>query len=354
MPKLELSKHRGSGQWRKRIGGVDHYYGSYTTVPYRKALAQMRRDQIDAAEGKARRGPKLRVVDLTEAWMASKAEDVSLGMIKPVTVDKYRHVVKLIDSVWGSRRVASLTPASFRDLQVAGAAKWGFHKQRDLVTITRMILSWGADQEVIAPVRVPRTFQKPTRRTEAAAEAFQEDRWVWTPQEFQAARRALRASEATYGEAALLLGLNAGLGNLDVATLRWSHIVEEGGTWVVKKPREKTGRARMAPLWEETLQALGPRGTGLILRTGTGLPLVGEGRRDSLAQLFRRKVGKPFYGLRHMFQTIGSRSGDSEAVRYMMGHAPKDMADHYTLSPAWTVPRLERVVQELRTWAWSA
>ena len=177
---------------------------------------------------------------------------------------------------------------------------------------------------------------------------------MWTPQEFQAARRALRASEATYGEAALLLGLNAGLGNLDVATLRWSHIVEEGGTWVVKKPREKTGRPRMAPLWEETLAALGDRGSGLILRTSTGLPLVGEGRRDSLAQLFRRKAGKPFYGLRHMFQTIGSRSGDAEAVRYMMGHAPKDMADHYTLSPAWTVPRLERVVSEVRTWAWSA
>ena len=354
MPKLELTKHRGSGQWRKRIGGVDHYYGAFATVPYKKALAAMRRDQIEASEGRARRGPKLRVAELSSAWLHAKAQDIDLGLVKGVTVDKYRHCVVLIDEVLGKRKVESLSPASFRELQVAAAARWGYHKQRDLVTVTRMMFGWGVDQELIPPVRIPRTFQKPTRRTESAAEAFQEDRWVWAPQEFQAARRALRASRATYGEAALMLGLNAGLGNLDVATLHWQHIEEVEGVWVVKKPREKTGRPRMAPLWEETLAALGPRGNGLVLRTGTGLPLVGEGRRDSLSQLFSRRVGKPFYGLRHMFQTIGSRTGDAEAVRYMMGHAPKDMADHYTLSPAWTVPRLERVSQAVRQWAFPA
>ena len=41
--------------------------------------------------------------------------------------------------------------------------------------------------------------------------------------------------------------------------------------------------------------------------------------------------GLGFYALRHTFQTIGEKSRDKDAVRYIMGHAPaaNDMAATY-------------------------
>lgn len=41
---------------------------------------------------------------------------------------------------------------------------------------------------------------------------------------------------------------------------------------------------------------------------------------------------------------------DAGVVRFMMGHAPKGMADHYTLSPAWSLPRLTKIISRVQKW----
>lgn len=349
MPKLELTKHKGSGQWRKRIGGVDYYFGSFEEIPYKVALSQMRRKQLAIADGHKPAG-KLRVSDLVDLWLEAKAQEVSIGHIRDVTFDKYKHVAVFISDEIGSRRVDLVKPSEFRQLQVAAASRWGYHKQRDLVSITRMIFGWGVDEDAINPVRIPKSFRKPLRPSEGSSDDASDDKYTWTPDDIRGARTALLASQASWGEAALLLGINCGLGNTDVSGLEWRHIEEVEGQLVLKKPRAKNGRARMIPLWNMTVSALGPRGEGRILTTRTGLPLVGTARRDALGQTFRRVTGKPFYGLRHMFMTIGSQVGDSEAVRFMMGHAPRDMADHYILSPAWSMSRLMKITEHIETW----
>ena len=353
MPKLELTKHRGSGQWRKRIAGVDHYFGPFRSVPYREAVAKMRRLQLDIADGKATgAGPKLRVSTLCQRWYRSKAEDVTLGIIAETTLSNYRLTSQFIESILGKRSVGSLKAEDFREMQLQAADRWGYYKQCDMVTQTRMIFSWGFDQGLHDPVRIPRSFRKPRRPVEpreGPAKASLGSRWVWTREEYgQALRMDPSASKWFHG--VLLMGLNTGYGNSDISDLQWEDIYEVEGQMVVARPRRKTGRQRMAPLWPETLDALGPRATGRVFVTRTGLPLVGGAGRNTLSQGFRRRTGKPFYGLRHMFQTIGSQIGDSEAVRYMMGHAPKDMADHYTLAPAWTMPRLIKVTDHIRKW----
>lgn len=346
MPKLELTKHKGSGQWRKRIGGVDHYFGSFTKVPYKKALREMRLVQL---QGKAR-GELKTVSQLIDRWLEAKTHEVDIGQIKTVTYQKYESVVSLFGSVAGQAKLDNMKGEWFRKIQKAGADRWGYHKQRDLVTVVRMVLSWGADEELCQPVRIPKSFRKPTGPKESHSKALDEERWVWTPSELRAVREALRGSRATYLEPCFLLGLNCGLGNTDISDLRWSHIREVEGVMVMMKPRTKTGRERMVPLWPETIEALGDRGRGIVFRTKGGLPLVGENRRDALGQNFKKVAGKPFYGLRHMFFTIGSQTGDAEAVRFMMGHAPKGMADHYTLSPAWSLPRLTKIISHVRKW----
>ena len=66
-------------------------------------------------------------------------------------------------------------------------------------------------------------------------------------------REMLAAAECQL-RAMILLGINVGFGNEDVATLRIDALDLESG-WV-RHPRPKTGVERKARLWAETIQAL--------------------------------------------------------------------------------------------------
>ena len=55
-----------------------------------------------------------------------------------------------------------------------------------------------------------------------------------------------------------------------------------------------------------------------------------------------------FYACRHTFQTIGDESGDFLAVRAIMGHASKDIADEYRERTS--DERLQRVSAFVREW----
>lgn len=55
-------------------------------------------------------------------------------------------------------------------------------------------------------------------------------------------------------QALILLGINAGLGNSDVARLHVGHLDLCKG--VLDYPRPKTGEERRVPLWKETVKAL--------------------------------------------------------------------------------------------------
>ncbi len=357
--KYELTKHKGTHQWRKRIKGKDYYFGNYDEVPYREALSAMRRKASDLEFGHDTTGTKLSVNELVERWMLAKHAEVKIGLIRQVTYDKYRHIGTFVQDEIGGVKVTKITASDFRHLQIQAAERWGYWKQRDLVTVTRMIFAWGEDEDVINPVKVPRSFRKPVRQgpyvhsegREGGAKASEEAKWVWTPPELADAAQSLsEPRRPSYLIGCFMLGINCGLGNTDCSGLEWSHIREVEGVMCCLKPRAKTGRPRMIPLWPETVEALGARGEGLVFRTRNGLPLV-ERRRDPLGQTFKRVTGKPFYGLRHMFMTIGSQVGDAEAVRFMMGHAPKGMADHYILSPSWSLERLTRVVDRVGKWS---
>ncbi len=356
--KLELQKHKGSGQWRKRIQGRDYYFGRYDEVPYRVALMHMYERQAAIRGGVQSQGGQsvsLTVRQLVDEYMLFRADDVQLGGLKEVTLEKYQHSANFVTETIGSIKVSKLRPMDFRRLQIAAAERFGTYKQRDLVTFFKQVITWGVEHDRIFPIKVPKSFKKPLsdafRSPDGSSETSQEEKWVWTREQWGLGlRRASTSSE--WMRPALYLGLNCGLGNTDVAGLKWSHIREVEGQMCMCKSRSKNGRPRMVPLWDETLAALGPRGEGRILETKTGLPLVSEdGRHDRMGVLIRRHVGRPFYGLRHMFMSIGSQVGDADGIRYMMGWASKDQADHYLLSTAWSIERLKKITEHVRRWS---
>ena len=180
---------------------------------------------------------------------------------------------------------------------------------------------------------------------------------------FEAAQiRAMLKSAAQRLRAMILLGVNCGFGNTDIARLPKSAIDLDGG-WI-EFPRPKTAIKRRCPLWQETITALReaisarpeptkPEFSELAFLTRLGQPWVRyelvpdpenpkqrKGKADdaiakATAKLLTttnfRRVGLGFYALRHVFETIGGETADQVAVNFIMGHAPRsdDMSAKY-------------------------
>jgi integrase len=165
--------------------------------------------------------------------------------------------------------------------------------------------------------------------------------------------------------AMILLGINCGFGNNDVAHLPLSAVDLKAG-WVTF-PRPKTGIARRISLWPETVKALQkaiakrpePKDEAhkhLVFVTKYGLTW-GKQTSDNpiskeIAKLLKSlKLNRPglnFYALRHTFETIGGETRDQVAVDAIMGHAREDMATVYRERVS--DERLKAVTDFVRVW----
>jgi integrase len=180
-------------------------------------------------------------------------------------------------------------------------------------------------------------------------------------------------------KAMILLGVNCGFGNQDVATLPFKALDLKAG-WL-RFPRPKTGITRRCPLWPETVVAIKealasrPRhkseehsglafitvqrnpwsksavsqpdpNTCAIVLTNNG-PVTQE--FNKLLNLLDLKTpGICFYALRHTFATIGAGRLDQIAVNAIMGHVDESIPAHYreTIDDS----RLQAVVSHIRAW----
>ena len=169
--------------------------------------------------------------------------------------------------------------------------------------------------------------------------------------------------------AMILLGINAGFGNHDCATLPLSALDLDGG-WV-DYPRPKTGIPRRCPLWPETVAAIRealaarPEPRDKVADAQTAF-LQPSGRRwvrntessrtDNVsvrfAELLKRKGlyrdGIGFYTLRHVFRTVADAARDPVATDLIMGHADPSMGAHYR--ERISDERLRAVTNHVRQW----
>ena len=137
----------------------------------------------------------------------------------------------------------------------------------------------------------------------------------------------------------ILLGINAGLGQSDIANIPQSAVDLDKG-WI-DYPRPKTGIERTIPLWKETVDALRdvitkrphPKDeddSNLYFVTKYGNRFVRTSERGAqidgvalqFAKLLRnlnlKRPGLNFYALRHTFQTIAEAGHDFPAIRHVM------------------------------------
>jgi integrase len=219
----------------------------------------------------------------------------------------------------------------------------------------RAFFGWCKREKIVKELPAGDGLRKPSRAVLRRARAAKGSR-MFTPDELQ--RLILCAGPQL--RAMILLGLNAGLGNADLAGLTTHHLQ---GKWLVY-PRPKTGIERRVPLWPETREALAAvirNGDDLVIRTKYGHPWTPKnhlGTDSPISAAFTKlckgleihKKGRGFYSLRHIAQTIGEESGDHAAIQYILGHAPPadDMGAVYR--ERMNDKRLTRVVKYVRRW----
>lgn len=350
-----------SGRWTKRIRGQLHYFGRGT---HDEALAEYNRIGPDLHAGRKPRADDpdaLTVYMLCAKFLTAKKDQRDNGELSPRMFAEYGDVCKRLIRTFGrNRAVADLGPDDFAKLRKVMAKTWGPVRLKAEIIRSRTPFNWASKARVIdRPPVYGESFSVPSanvirrHRAKQGAKMFEADE----------VRRMLAAARQPM-KAMLLLGLNGGLGNGDIAALPINGLDLDGNS--LRFPRPKTGVARTIPLWSETVAAIrewlalrpapkNPDDAGLLFitykrgswRDDTGRALPHEFRK--LADHVGVNGHRGFYCLRHTLQTIGDESGDFIAVRRIMGHAGGgDIADTYR--ERISDERLRKVTDHVRRW----
>lgn len=328
---------------------------------------------------------------LCNAFLTFKRNRVIAGELTERAFMDLRKVTDLLIAEFkADRRVDDLRPDDFEYLRKSLASRLGPVRLKNVITHDRGVFKFAFDHRLVsAPINYGQAFNRPTARTlrrsrnVAGPKLFERPDLTLILAALAGEKVTVDDKELTFADTAMramvLLGLNCGFGNSDIASLPRSALDLSHG-WVTF-PRPKTEIERRVPLWPETIAALRD---ALPLRpdaedaADAGLCfLTWAGRRwvrmqatkdvddisrkcvalDPLGQRFRkllkslkldRRPGLGFYTLRHVFQTIGGECRDQVAVNSLMGHVDESMAAAYR--ERISDERLRNVTETVRRW----
>lgn len=357
--KFPLWKH-ATGQWTKKVRGRFYYFG----LDQDQALVEYLRVKDDLESGRTPKpfaGAKCTLTDLCNSFLTHKQHLRDAGEIEPRTfLDYYRSCELLLKHMGKGSEVEEIRPDDLLRFRRLLAKTRNPNTLSNEITRQRVILRFAFENGLIdRPVRFGE-FKKPKKRVIRRQRASNGQRMF----EAEEIRRMLDAADV-HLRAMILLGVNCGFGNADVGQLPLEAVDLDSA--VIDFPRPKTGINRRCPLWPETVAALRkaierrhkpkyPDAEGKVFVTLRGRAWHRDGKNNPISRAFRRlldslelrTVGKGFYALRHVFETIGGDSRDQVAVNCLMGHADSSMADHYR--ERIDDERLQAVAEHVRAW----
>ncbi len=375
-PDFPLFPH-ATKRWAKKIRGKMHYFGPWSD--WQGALKKYEQQAEEYRTGREleRERDALTVRGLVTRFLDSQRVKLAAGQLAPVTFTDCRRTCKLILDTFGDRPIEGLSPRDFEQMLGDMARRgWGPVTIGNNVQRVRTVFSYAVGARLLdVPVSFGGGFRRPEKKVLRLARAAKGPRMI----EATELRTVLQAAGARM-RAMILLGINCGYGNHDVATLPIGALDLDAG-WT-HYPRPKTGIDRRCPLWPETVAALrgvlAHRGTpqrqehaGLVLLTRRGQPWSKElamrekldasadaspGNADPISRGFTvllkrlglHRPGLGFYALRHTFETIAGGSKDQVAVDHIMGHDRGDMATLYR--ERIDDDRLRAVVEYVHRW----
>lgn len=395
-PDFPLFPH-ATGRWAKKIRGRFAFFGPWSDPQGALARYLAQRDELHAglvprpAPGSApapqtgwpsaaitqhNTGPTLR--DLVNHFLTAKERRVQAGEMGKRAFADYHTACGLLVGEFGVHRLASdLSSSDFGAFRASLAKTRGPVALGNQVNRVRSVFKYGYEAGLLNhPIRFGPEFVRPPLRAVRMAKRARGLRL------FEAAEiRLLLGAASPALRAMILLGINCGLGNTDLAELPLSAVNLKTG--MLEFPRPKTGIARRAALWPETVAAIseyqririphrrkddagilfitkygqrwvrvsepGARSKGrtkMVLSDGIGLQF---GKLTRATGTYR--LGRSFYALRHTFRTVADDLGDRRAIDLVMGHEPGgDIATHYIERIG--DERLRKVADHVRDWLW--
>lgn len=385
-PEFPLFPHK-SGRWAKKVRGTRHYFGKVSDDPKGQAALRLWLDQKDDLLAGRKPRPNdengRTLANLCNAFLASKRTAVEKKTLSPRSFVEYKRTTDLLIDTFGrNRSAADLRPTDFVELLAKLVKKHGLVTLGREITMVRSVFKFGVDADLLnRAVKFGPEFRVPSRmdkRKERAKSQHQHGKRVFSAEDIS----LLLESAGPQLRAMILLGINAGLGNTDVASLPVTAIDLKNA--MLDFPRVKTGVQRRAPLWPETVEALeavlakrqkprDERYAHLVFLTRLGQPWVRyelaetkdeEGKLkitgkadDAVAKattkllkqlgIYRAKVTS-FYTLRHTCETIGGGCAEQVALDLIMGHLDQSMAENYRHEI--DDDRLRRVAEHVRAW----
>lgn len=355
-PDFPLRAH-ATGYWCKKVRGRTIYFGPWDDPEgaLRKYLAE--KDALESGRVPRREQADVTLKDVVNAYLNAKRNKIEAGELSERSWLEYKSGCDLLLAEFGKRRLAvDLTPADFLGLRKRMAQRFGPVRLGNVIQTIRSIFKFAIDADLLdRPVRFGPDFKKPSKKVLRLHRAQKGPR-LFTPAEIH---RLLDAASLQM-KAMILLGLNAGLGPADCSCLVGSAIDLNTG-WLVY-PRVKTGVARKAWLWPETIKSIEgalssrplpkhPAHADRIFITKYGHAWQSCAISHELRKLLTRlRIGgnRSFYGMRHTFRTVADETRDQPACDAIMGHVRDDMASVYRERVSDS--RLRAVCELVRAW----
>ncbi len=347
-PDFPLFPH-ATKRWAKKIKGRLVYFGRWNDPQAALQRYLDQREDLYAGRTPRARTDAVSVKGLVNEFLSAKRDLVDTREVTARTWTDYYKICEKVVAVLGRNRpVDDLRTEDFDKLRRAFAQTHGLVSLRSDLTRVRAIFNWGVKKGHIGKRDYSALISRPTAgalrrdRLGKAKRVFSRDELLSL---IEGSKQPLRAM--------ILLAINTGYGNQDVALLTTDYLDLAGG-WV-DMGRPKTGAQRKMKLWPETVVALRDaiqhrpkpkdralanrvfltaRGLGWEARTKLpptnelGKPTAYEDNPISkqfaklLDLLEIHRTGNGFYTLRRMFETVGGGCGDQVAVDFAMGHMP--------------------------------
>ncbi|HKI33548.1 MAG TPA: hypothetical protein VKA46_16960 [Gemmataceae bacterium] len=340
-----------------------HYFGLWADPDAALKRYNEQKDALHAGRKPRPDTEGVRVWDVVNALLNHKRALVDSGELSPRMWAEYKEACDMLAKHLGKRRLVSdLGPADFTALRAKMAKRWGPVRLGNVIQRIRTVFKFAHDAGLIpASVRFGPGFVRPTKKTLRLYRAQQGPKLL-TADEIL---RMIAAADVQL-EAMILLGINVGFGMADCGKLPLTALDLERG--IVDFSRPKTGIARRAILWPETVAAIrkvlvnrpepkDPADAGLVFLTARGQ----SWHKDSGGSYAVHKVtgllhklsingrkGLGFYTLRHVFRTVADEAHDQPSADYIMGHEIPHMSAVYR--ERISDERLKAVAEHVRKW----
>jgi integrase len=371
------------GYWSKKIRGTIRNFGRWGRVVQGKLtrfegdgrkealealeIYQAQRDDLHAGRTPRAKTDGLTVKALGDTFLTAKYRKLQSGELGARMFEEYRQTAQLLADTFGKDRlVIDLAADDFEAMRAKMAERWGPVRLGNAITRVKSLFKYALGSGLIEkPVRFGSEFEKPDKAVLRRHRAKSGERML----EAEQVRKLIDAADGQL-KAMILLGLNCGFGNHDVASLPLPAVDLERA-WI-DFPRPKTGIPRRCPLWPETVEALKAaiaqrpeprqeRTAGLVFINSRGSPWVvmtEKSRTDTVSVQFgdllkaqkAHRDGLGFYTLRHVFRTVADAARDPVAIDLIMGHSDPSMGGHYRERVEDS--RLRAVAEHVRAWLW--